>query len=425
MKISIQFILVIILLPIFMIQCARSPVAPTIESVQSKKSVPIIDHGMSIDRLSRLDQFLDGEIASKKIPGAVVLINRKGQTVYEKSYGFTNLNTEKPMTQDEIFYIQSMTKPIVTVAFMMLYESGHFQLNDPVSKYLPQFTGMRVAKSQMKKEGAEAIVDTAANKAITIKHLLSHTAGFSHGLGQTELEKMYFTGLYGTEHKTIEDRANALASLPLIGQPGEQWYYSASPDILALLIEKFSGMSCAAFLEQNIFGPLKMEDTGYNVDAGKEGRIAGLHLKRGDAPLMYHKDQTKPTGHTVFGGTHGLFSTASDYMEFALMLLDGGKRNNIQFLSPKTIELMTQNHIGDVPYDSGHSFGLGFGVKTDVADSATLGSVGTYYWSGAYNTYFFIDPEEELVAIMMTQFWPYTNYYADKLSLFVNQAIID
>lgn len=408
-----------------MIQCATSTVAPSTETTLPKISVPVIDHGMSIERLTRLDRFLDDEIASKKIPGAVVLINRKGQTVYEKSYGYTNLNSEEPMAQDEIFYIQSMTKPIVTAAFMMLYEEGHFQLSDPVSKYLPQFAEMRVAKSQNKAEGAEAIVDTAANKAITIKHILSHTAGFSHGLGQTELEKKYFMALYGTEHKSIEDRALSLASLPLVGQPGDQWYYSASPDILALLIEKFSNMSCADFLEQKLFAPLKMEDTGYNVDLGKEDRIAGLHLKMGGAPLMYHKDQTKPTGHTVYGGTHGLFSTASDYMEFALMLLNGGNRNNTQFLSPKTIELMTQNHIGDVPFSSGHGFGLGFGIKTDVADSASLGSAGSYYWSGAYNTYFFIDPEEDLVAIMMTQFWPYTNFYADKLGLFVNQAIIN
>ena len=281
---------------------------------------------------------------------------------------------------------------------------------------------MQVAKDV--NEGAEGETE-AANKEITIAHLLSHTAGFSHGLGGSKLDQDYAKSLYYNPHETIEDRVNTLTKMPLIGHPGEQWYYSASPDVLALLIEHFSEMPVAEFLSERLFKPLGMEDTDYNLTSEKQGRMVKLHVFDKEGKLINSPRQTPMQGNTVHGGTHGLFSTASDYSRFCQMLLNGGKYNGHQLLSPKTIELMTSDHVGDLYESPGQGFGFGFGVTTDLATSKALGSVGQYYWNGAYNTHFFIDPEEELFAIVMTQTAPYSNFLADKLRQLVYQAIVD
>jgi len=288
--------------------------------------------GISTERLKRFDTFLEKEIAANKIPGAVTMIKRKGELIHSKAFGVKSPDDKTAMGMDEVFYIQSMTKPIVSVAFMMLYEEGYFQLQDPVSKYIPAFADMKVASSHQK-ETRELV---ATEKPITIANALSHTAGLSHGLGLTELEKEYLSALYFTEHENIEGRVKALANMPLVGQPNEQWYYSASPDILAYLIEQFSGMTCAEFLQQKIFDPLGMTDTGYNMKAGTEARKAYLYVTQEDGTLKENPRQTPATGHTIYGGTHGLFSTASDYMKFCEMLLNDGQANGQVFLSRKT-----------------------------------------------------------------------------------------
>ena len=383
--------------------------------------------GFSAERLSRLDAFLDGEIVAGKIPGAVSLIYRKGTIAQYKTHGYTNLVTKEKMELDEIFYIQSMTKPIVSVGIMMLYEEGYFNLNDPIAKYFPAFKDMSVAKFvEMEGSDEEKMELTPADKPITIAHCLSHTAGFSHGLGRSEVDQMYLKALYFQPHQTIEDRVMAMAKLPLVAQPNNVWYYSAGPDVLALLIEHFSGQSCADFLKERIFDPLDMDDTGYTLSASKNNRIATLHHKDKAGNLVPHSErQPKGQGETVYGGTHALFSTATDYMKFAQMLLNNGKGNGHQFLGRKTIELMTADRVGDKLSAPGFGFGLGFGVKNDLAASGSLGSEGMYYWSGAFNTYFFIDPEEELIAFLMMQMDPYTDFYNQKMRQLVYQAIVD
>lgn len=378
--------------------------------------------GLSVNRLERFSSFLEEEIEQGNQPGAVVLIARRGVLAHEQAYGYDNLATKSPMQTDDIFYIQSMTKPIMSVAFMMLYEEGHFFLTDPISKYLPQFKDPKVAKDV---EAGAAGETEPANKEITIAHVLSHTAGFSHGLGQSQLDRDYARALYMQEHQTITDRVNALAELPLVGHPGEQWYYSAAPDVLAALIEHFTGQPVAEFLRERLFDPLNMNDTGYNLTEEQQKRMASLHITSQEGKLIPSPRQTPMTGNTVHGGTHALFSTAADYMKFCQMLLNDGRANGRQFLSPKTIELMTMNHVGDLYDGPGQGFGLGFGVTTNVANAKANGSVGQYYWSGAYNTHFFIDPEEELVAIIMTQTAPYSSFLGDKLRQFVYQAIVD
>jgi len=389
---------------------------------QMPNTAELSDAGISADRMERYVNFLKSEISDGRIPGAVSLVVRKGKIVHKGSYGFNSLKDKTPMGQNNIFHIMSMTKPIVSVAFMMLYEEGYFFLTDPVSKYLPQFKDLKVAQDLNEgKDGATV----AANKEITIHHLLTHTAGFSHGLGGTKLDNETAQALYYEPQENIESRVNTLVSLPLIGQPGEQWYYSASPDVLSLLIEYFSGMSTAAFLQERIFDPLGMEDTGYNIAKSNQERWVPVHNVNEAGTLVNSEQQLPLEGNTVFGGTHGLFSTASDYMKFAQMLLNKGRANGQQLLSSKTVDLMTQNHVGTLFQAPGQGFGLGFGVTTDLAESKSTGSVGQYYWSGAYCTYFFIDPEEELIAILMSQLQPYSNFYGNIMRQYIYQTITD
>ncbi len=379
-----------------------------------------LNSSLSKERLKSFDNFVEREMAANKIPGSVLLIKHKGDVAYSKTYGTKSIEDDSPMQKDEIFYIQSMTKPIVSVAFMMLYEEGYFALDEPVSKYLPEFADMKVASSFDKAD--RKLLETES--PITITHLLTHTAGFSHGLGPSELDKEYLEALYFTEHENIEARAKVLATMPLVAQPGKQWYYSASPDILALLIEQFTGKTCAEFLQERIFDPLNMNDTGYNIKPGTADRKSYLHATKPDGTMDVNPRQTPATGHTIFGGTHGLYSTAADYMKFCEMILNGGKANGKVFLGRKTLELMSLNHLPEGQYsDRGKGFGLGFGVYLSPLESGLPVSEGTLDWAGAYNTYFFIDKEEELIAVWMMQFTPYTNFYSLKLRQLVGAAV--
>jgi len=390
-------------------------------SAQQIPATDISQAGMSEARLDRLSDYLYQEIEQQRLPGAVALIVRNGATALYQTYGYQNMETQAPMQKDQIFYIQSMTKPIISVGIMMLYEHGHFDLDDPVSEYLPQFADRQVEVS----DDNNGTRQVAAREEMTIAQLLSHTAGLSHGLGNSDIDKRYTQALYGQAHANLEARVNAMAELPLLGQPGEQWYYSAAPDVLALLIEKFSGMRTDQYLQQHIFDPLGMDDTGYNLTEEQAPRAVGLHLRGNDGTQSLRIEQTPTQGHVVFGGTHGLFSTADDYLRFCQMLLNGGELEGVRLLSPKTVELMTADHVGELYTDAGYGFGLGFSVRTDLAEANELGSEDTYGWSGAYNTYFFIDPEEDLIGILMTQFAPYTNFYKEKYRHLVYQSIVD
>ncbi len=392
-------------------------------SLTAQGPLPVEDRliGFSAERLQRYSGFLEEEVTQSRIPGAVSMVMHHGRIVDQSSYGFSDLSRRKNMKTDDIFHLMSMTKPIVTTAFMMLYEEGHFLLSDPVSKYLPACKGVKVAKDvQAGTEGGTV----AADQEITIHQLLTHTAGFSHGLGGTELDKEVSRALYAEPHENIEQRVQSLFRLPLVGQPGAQWNYSASPDVLSLLIEHFSGMTTAQFLQERLFGPLGMTDTGYNIPKEKKERWVPVHEVDKTGNLIVSEQQLPIEGNTVFGGTHGLFSTAGDYMKFCMMMINKGNANGQQFLSPKTVELMTTNNVGDLYQSPGQGFGLGYGVTTNLAQSEAIGSVGQYYWSGAYCTYFFIDPEEDLVVILLSQLQPYSNYYGDKMRQFVYQAMI-
>ncbi len=387
------------------------------------QEVPALDPqaaGMSEVRLERLSAYVNQEIEDQRLPGAVALVVRNGATALYQTYGYSNMEAASPMQQDQLFYIQSMTKPIISVGIMMLYEQGYFDLDDPVADYLPAFVDMQVEVTDEQK----GTYQVPAKSEITIAQLLSHTAGLSHGLGDSDLDRRYREALYMQKHENIEARVNAMAEMPLVDHPGEQWYYSASPDLLSVLIEKFSGMNTAEYLQEEIFDPLGMDDTGYNLPTNKSSLAASLHVKTQDGSLSLSPNQPPTSGHTIYGGTHGLFSSADDYLRFCQMLLNGGTLDGNRLLSPKTVELMTANHVGDL-YTEGYGFGLGFSVRTDLAAAQELGTEGTFGWSGAYNTYFFIDPEEELIGIVMTQFAPYTNFYKKKFQQLIYQAIVE
>ena len=378
--------------------------------------------GIDLQKLNRYDQFIQNEITAGNIPGAVTMVMRNGQVIKHKAFGSSDLSTNRPMEIDDLFYLQSMSKPIITTAFMMLYEEGHFLLTDPVSKYIPAFKNLRVAVDVTQgKDGETVPLETE----ITIAHLLSHTAGFSHGLGSSKLDEDVRNGQYIQVHPDIQSRVNNLLTLPLVGQPGKQWYYSAAPDILSVLIEQFSSMSTPDFLQKRIFTPLGMKHTGYNLPNEKPEKMVMTHVKNEKGELVKRPYQTTLTGNTIWSGVNGLYATAADYMTFCQMLLNKGQLNGVEILSRKTVELMTQNHVGDLYTGPGVGFGLGFAVVTDVAKTELLGSEGIFYWSGANNTHFFIDPKEQMISIFMTQTSPYTDFYHQKLRQYTLQSIVD
>jgi CubicO group peptidase (beta-lactamase class C family) len=314
-----------------------------------------------------------------------------------------------------------MTKPIITTAFMMLYEEGKFQLTDPVSKYLPAFKNLRVIKKIEDGIKGETV---PLKREILIADLLSHTAGFTHGIGQGKYENEVAAEIF-KPFNTVQERVDKLLSLPLLGQPGEQWAYSAAPDILSVLIEKFSGQSTNQFLTERIFKPLRMKDTGYNLSKEQQARVVKLHGPDKSGVLSTLEWQPKTEGNTLWSGVNALFSTTEDYSHFCQMLMNGGKYEGNQLLSPKTIEQMTLNHSGNLFTTPGEGFGYGFAVVKDLSETNNLGSNGLFYWAGAYNTHFFIDPKEKLIAIFMTQTNEFTWYYHQKLRQMVYQAVVD
>jgi CubicO group peptidase (beta-lactamase class C family) len=378
--------------------------------------------GISLNRLQRYENYIKKEINEGKIPGAVAMVSRNGKIVYNESFGYRNLEEKIAMENEDLFSLASMTKPIISVAFMMLYEEGHFSLKDPVSMYLPKFKNLVVTKNE--ETGKEGETEPL-NREITIADLLTHTSGMSHGGGNSKLEQDFKSARY-RKHNTVLSRVNSYLEIPLTSQPGAQFYYSAAPDVLSVLIEQFSGLSTIEFLKKRLFVPLKMNSTGYNIAPADQYRRVQLHEQNKEGMLRNSATQPAMYGNTIWAGTSGLFSSASDYLKFCQMLLNNGESNGQRFLSRKTIDLMTINQINDLALKSpGNKFGLGFAVVTDVAATKVLGSEGVYFWAGAFNTHFFIDPKEKIVAVFMTQEAAFSMEYHHKMKQFVYQAIVD
>lgn len=380
---------------------------------------PKIVAGINVDRVKRLEKFVQSEIDKGNIPGAVTMIIHNGTVVHQGALGYKNVSTKTPMKIDDLFYIQSMTKPIISTAFMMLYEEGYFKLDDPVSKYLPEFKNFRVVRSV--NDGPDAPTDSLKSE-MTITQLMSHSSGLTHGLNDNPVENRFRKG-YFKQSKTIQERVSNITKFPLLAQPGTQWNYSAGPDVLCVLIEKFSGMSVNEFLKTRIFDPLEMKSTGYNVPKSEQSKIVTLHMKGNNGTISVAANQPPFENVTVWSGVNGLFSSAADYATFCQMMMAGGTYKGKQYLSRKTVDLMTSNQTGDLFQLPGTQWGLGFAVVTDGPATKTPASKGLFFWAGANNTHFFIDPKEKLIAIFMTQEGNFTLDYHTSLRQMVYQTL--
>jgi CubicO group peptidase (beta-lactamase class C family) len=382
--------------------------------------------GMSSERLARVTALARGYVDEGKLAGVVTVIARHGKIVHYEAVGKQNLETGAPMTRDTLFRIYSMTKPITAVAAMILYEEGKFQLIDPVSKFLPELKDLKVLN-----DGEEK----TPQSHMTMQQLLSHTAGFSYGFTSSDpVDKRYQDAKLLTS-KDLDEFIKRLAGIPLRYEPGTRWHYSVAVDVTGALIERISGQRFDRFLKERVFAPLKMDDTFFEVPESRLSRFGTNHRWN---PEQRKLDVLPPSDYpiyrntTFFSGGGGLVSTAMDYMRFAEMLRNGGEFGGIRILSPKTVQLMTMDHLPAVvkPGTSsetsrGSGFGLGFGVITDVAKSGVVGSVGEYSWSGAAGTTFWVDPREELVVVAMVQImqspWPLRR----ELKVFTYQALTE
>jgi CubicO group peptidase (beta-lactamase class C family) len=366
--------------------------------------------GFSSERLGQINDFVRRDIDEGRLVGVVTMVARNGKIVHFEAAGNYGLDNGKPIDKDALFRIYSMTKPITTVAMMMLYEEGRFQLNDPVAMYLPEFEDQKLLR------GGE-LVDPAS--PMTIEQLMSHSAGLTYGSYNDNPVDLAYQESRLADSRDLDEMIKRLSEIPLRFEPGSRYHYSIATDVLGALVERLSDMTLETFFDRRIFTPLGMNDTFFNVPDAKLNRVASNHYWNQDAGSMavIPPAASRPVqGVTLFSGGAGLLSTAMDYMIFCEMLRQGGSYNGVRILGPKTVQYMTINQLTDETRNEGadeypgshlypgQSFGLGFGVVTDPGQAGVITSKGEYSWGGAANTKFWIDPEEDLVAILMTQF---------------------
>lgn len=429
MKTKVKFICTILIMSI-----ALSAIGQTISVVTPEKC------GLSSDSLRKINHILNDYANRKEVAGGVALIARKGQIAYLKSFGMKDIETQQPTINDVIFRIASMTKAITVTAVMVLFEEGHFTLEDSISKFIPEFSEMQVM-----------VLDTSTNtytlekakRQITIRHLLTHTSGLTYDFfGQKGISEMYikndiFNGI-GTSYGTLEDMVKRVAKLPLINQPGEKWQYGVNMEVLGYLIEKLSGQPLDKFLSERIFTPLNMVDTHFYLPQEKTKRLATLYgpnssgqiektigkVKVGN--ISYSDYETYASSKTYFAAGGGLLSTANDYYNILQMLLNKGEYNNKRLLSRKTVELITSEQTGNkFSWFLGHGFGFGCAISRGPEITGQAGSKGAYTWAGAFNTHYWVDPKEELIIILMTQLYPRNSNIDVEFKKMAYQSIIN
>ena len=394
--------------------------------------------GLSSERLKRISAWMKADIEKGVIPGAVVLIARQGKVAYCEAFGYRDREKNLPMTQDSIFRIMSMTKPFTSLAIMMLAEEGKIQLYYPVSRYLPEFKDLKVGveKKDQASEKMELVLEPP-QREMTVQDLLRHTSGLTYGFGRSAVEDLYNAAKVFDWDQSNAEMITRLAKLPLKYHPGTTWDYSMSTDVLARIVEVVSGMAFDAFIRERIAKPLKLSDTGFWAEGAKrQARVAELPK---DQPSPFVQDVTKQLRWLSGGG--GMVSTAADYSRFCQMFLNGGSLYGIRLVSRKTVEWMTANHLppgtrfSPITYpvfegfsptpEYGHGFGLGFGVRTQTGLSSIPGSPGDYSWAGALGTFFWIDPQEKLIAIKMMQAPNQRLHYRYLMRQYVYQAIMN
>ncbi len=400
--------------------------------------------GMSPERLTNIRNHLNQQYIEKgKIAGTVTLVYRRGEITYFDAQGMMDVERKKAMQKDTLFRIYSMTKPITSIALMQLYEQGKFQLSDPVHRFIPEWKGLRVYESGR----GPVMVTTRPERTMQIHDLFTHMSGLTYGFTErTNVDAMYRKKGIGTfdlePQGSLQDMINDLAKLPLEFSPGSRWNYSVSTDVLGYLIEKLSGQSLDDYLQDNIFTPLGMKDTGFYIPKDKQERFSACYMRGSKGGLALQDDPqesyylNKPN---FLSGGGGLISTAGDYLQFSKMLLNNGQLDGKQIIGKKTLEFMTKNHLpngcdlGSIATGSfseslydGVGFGLGFSVTLDPTKSKTITSVGEYAWGGAASTAFWIDPEEEMAVVFMTQLLPSSTYnFRGQLKQLIYGAIVD
>lgn len=391
--------------------------------------------GMSSERLERLDAVLKSYVDSGQVAGQVAMVLRKGRVVYSTANGWQNKEADIPMSEESIFRIASQTKALVSTGIMILHERGQLDISHPLSRYIPEWENMQVAVSET--NGSYRLEE--ARRPITIRHLLTHTGGVSYGSGpaREQWEEAGFQGWYfANKNEPILNSIKQMAALPLDQHPGEQYIYGYNTDILGAVIEVASGKDLNTFLREELFEPLEMNDTHFYLPQEKAERLAVVYeaTPGSGVQAVSATDGMQSQGlylegsgpNRSFSGGAGLLSTANDYARFLQMTLNGGELDGERILSRKTIELMTTDHLGDIPFRDGQGFGLGFFVVNDLGERGVLGSEGEYGWGGAYHTTYWVDPEEELVVVYLTQLIPAQGVddYS-KLRSGIYQAIID
>src|SRR4051812_14659520 len=392
--------------------------------------------GMSSQRLARIAPVLNAEIQNGRLPGAVIAVARKGKLVYYQAFGYLDKDAGTKMTTDAIFSVASMTKPMVAVGALELYERGQLQLDEPVGTYLPQLAKPQVAVAKSN-DGGGGFENVPAARAPTITDLMRHTSGWAYGgRGTTAVHKMYPSGSSGAAlEMTGKEFVDKLGTLPLLHQPGARWEYGFGLDVLGLVIERVSGQPLGRYLEQNLWKPLGMKDTAFAVPAEKQKRYAKAFAKDPDTGnAQFVLDLSKPLKFECGGGCTA--STAGDYLRFVQMLLNGGKLGDQRILSRKTVEYMTSNQLapgtvstiattGD-PTRADYGFGLGVAVRTTPGIARLTGSVGDYSWPGPSAPTWWADPKEQPAVFFMPQPpGPTRWHYRHLISALVNQAIID
>jgi CubicO group peptidase (beta-lactamase class C family) len=373
--------------------------------------------GFSIDRLTRINLLMDRYIDSSKLAGVETCVVRHGQSIHRDVFGFQDLEAKTPLAENSIFRIYSMTKPITAVALMMLYEESLFNLTDPVSKFIPDFENVKVWGEKDKLEDQL--------HPMTVQDLLRHTAGMSYG-GHSEtlshVDKLYDDADIFNTQISLAEFSERVASIPLRFQPCKVWHYSISIDIAGYLVELLAGKPLGEFMQERIFDPLGMMDTGFEIDPSAQDRFCTLYGKTSASELavldLPESSVFLPPVKLQAGGA-GLVSTTDDYLRFAGCILNKGELDGVRLLGPRTVEMMTCNHLPldllPIAYEGsepmlGMGYGLGFGVMLDPAQAGMMGSVGDHGWGGYAETYFWIDPREDLIAILMCQYQPSQTY---------------
>ncbi|MEJ1978244.1 MAG: serine hydrolase domain-containing protein [Acetobacteraceae bacterium] len=397
------------------------------------------DVGLSSARLKRVETWAQRLVDNGKLAGLSTMVARRGRVVHHACFGLSDLARGTPMAPDTIVRIYSMTKPLTSAAIMMLYEEGRFQLDDPITRFLPCFADMRVFAG-----GARGKIDTVpAARDITFRDLLTHTSGLTYGFMESTLVDAQYRehGVdFQAEGATLAEVVERVAALPLLAQPGTEWNYSVATDVLGHLVAVVSGQSFDSFLQERVIGPLGMTDTSFHVPPEKLPRFAANYVRGGDGSLALLDDPaTSRYGapRTLCSGGGGLVSTAADYMRFCQMMLNKGELDGVRLLGRKTVELMTANHLGGDMADMGQprfsessyagvGFGLGFSVMIDPAKAQILGTPGEYAWGGAASTAFWVDPAEEMAVILLTQLMPSSTYpIRRELRVLTYQAVTD